>query len=100
METKTVTAKPRKLKGTWTVETEPEHTVEELEKKYRELYDKWCWETGSDEDLERLKELEVTINFHKARDGKMGEIAEQFAKEIQKEIDNEILKDLMKIAKK
>ena len=65
IEKKTVTAKTRKLKGTWTVGVQPAPTIEELEEEFREVYDRWCWETGSDKDKKRLDELLEEIKFQK-----------------------------------
>ena len=99
IEKKTVTAKTRKLKGTWTVGVQPAPTIEELEEEFREVYDRWCWETGSDKDKKRLDELLEEIKFQKKHDEIINEAMEYAANEMRKGIDKELLKDLMKKAK-
>ena len=76
----------------------PEPTVEELEEEFRDLYDKWCWETGLDEDKKRLDELAAKIKSQKAHDKIMDEVMEYAAEEIRKEIDNELLEKIRKLA--
>ena len=36
-------------------------TLEELEDKRREIFDRWCWETGSKEDWNEIEQLDIEI---------------------------------------
>lgn len=40
-------------------------TIEELEEQYREAFDRWTWETGSERDREILRALEHQIAIRK-----------------------------------
>ena len=39
----------------------PRETKEELEEQLREVFDRWCWETGSAEDKAIIDELDRRI---------------------------------------
>jgi len=96
-----------------TLEKKKIFTLEELEAIRQEVFDRWNWETGSDEDAEELAKLDERIaNFKKPRklhaswtieplEGETffgeeveNELAEAMAKEITDEIDKEIIKGL------
>lgn len=93
-----VVAKPRKLSAKWTVETHGKHeklSKEELQDKIVETYDRWNWDTGSDEDKNLLDELEEeretrldSIMFGLDVEE---ELAKAISEEIKGEIDDEIL---------
>ncbi len=38
---------------------------EELLKEFREIYDRWCWDTGSVKDKNYLDEIEIEIKKRK-----------------------------------
>lgn len=102
-----VEAKPRKLSARWTIETPrlPRHTdlsEEEIQQKIEETYDRWCWETGSEEDKKLLEEWE------EERDCRINmlfglnveeELIAAMAEEISNEIDKEILGNLKETTK-
>ena len=69
-------------------------TDEELEKARVEFFDRWNWETGSDEDLKVFQEIEEELERRKLlKPEEM--LVNQLAKEIADEIDKEIIKDLL-----
>ena len=104
MVVQTIEAKTRKLSATWTV-NKPRHSNlsdEEIQQKIEETYDRWCWETGSEEDKKLLEEWE------EERDGRadifinnemIEELTTAIAEEIRHEIDKEILGKLCEAAK-
>ena len=107
-ETVAVQARPRKLSAKWTVESMGNLSVgnlpvgkhadlskKELQDKIVETYDRWTWDTGSDEDKKLLEELEEE---HEDRAGSIHfgldveeELVKAISVQIKGEIDDEIL---------
>lgn len=72
---------------------------EKLEEAYRFFYDRWTWDTGSDEDLKVLRALEGEVK-RRMDMGPMDieeELVVAMSAQITKEIDKEILADLMQM---
>lgn len=75
---------------------------EKLEEAYRFFYDRWNWDTGSDDDHKVLQALEKEIK-RRMDMGQMDieeELVAAVSAKITKEIDKEILADLYANAKK
>lgn len=102
-ETVAVQARPRKLSAKWTVESmgnlpvgkHADLSKKELQDKIVETYDRWTWDTGSDEDKKLLEELEEE---HEDRAGSIHfgldveeELIKAISVQIKGEIDDEIL---------
>ena len=104
-ETVAVQVRPRKLSAKWTVESMGNLPVgkyvdlskKELQDKIVETYDRWTWDTGSDEDKKLLEELEEE---HEDRAGSISshfgldveeELTKAISEQIKGEIDDEIL---------
>jgi len=102
-ETVAVQAKPRKLSAKWTVESMgnlpvgkyADFSKKELQDKIVETYDRWTWDTGSDEDKKLLEELEEE---HEDRAGSImfgldveEELIKAISEQIKGDIDDEIL---------
>ena len=72
-----------------------EFSDEELDELYRDTFDRWSWETASDEDFQAYKAMERELKRRNSGFRQLElELMENMAKEISKEIDNEILKTL------
>lgn len=98
-----VQARPRKLSAKWTVESMGNLPVgkyadlskKELQDKIVETYDRWTWDTGSDEDKKLLEELEEE---HEDRAGSIQfgldveeDLIKAISEQIKGDIDDEIL---------
>ena len=102
--TEVVKAKPRKLKGKWTVETkarveEPGEFDElddaQLEKLRIEIFDKWNWDTGTDADRDLFDRIEKEQQRrHFSGIDPEEELVNVLSQEISDEIDKEILRSL------
>lgn len=70
---------------------------EQLKRDRAAAYDKWVWETGTEEDYEELKRLDAAVEDAEmnAEVAKICEaVIDEAAKEMAKEIDDEIIKNL------
>jgi len=95
-----ITEKPRKRGSQWSVpDALSEEELDQLKKDSIAAFDKWTWETGSDEDKKKYKELEKKL---KKEEGiaraqvEIDEILSKLGDDIRKSIDDEILAGITK----
>lgn len=93
-----ITKKPRRLSAQWTMETPlPKEELDQLKKDSVDAFDKWAWDTGTDADKEKYKQLEkklkheLTIADNQAA---VDEIMDELSKELKKTIDDDILEKI------
>ena len=71
---------------------------EQLEEARIAFFDKWNWETGSEEDLRIFEAIEQEIERRKSFANVEEELLKTLSKEITQEIDNEIIQDILRQA--
>ena len=89
----------QKFKANWSVDEEVNEfdglSDKQLEHYRVAVFDRWNWETGTEEDWELVQRIEFeqkrreALNFEE-------EMTKSLAKDIQKEIDRQVLDDLKK----
>ena len=101
-----IKAEPKKLEVNWTIDEQAPYTEEDLKdflKEREEIFDRWCWETGSEEDRKRVEELDEEIKLAKM-DVDMAyfqdNVIEGLARNIREELDKQALDEILKMASK
>jgi hypothetical protein len=95
-----ITEKPRKRSSQWSVpDALSEEELDQLKKDSIDAFDKWTWETGSDEDKEKYKQLEKKLKKEEGIaeiQNEIDEIMTKLSNDIRETIDDDILTGLRK----
>ena len=96
----------RKLRGDWSGMSDwttrkplSAEGLEQLKKASLDAFDKWNWETGSDEDKEKYQKLEMKLKKElevAEIQSEIDEIMSNLADDIRKAIDDDILTGITK----